>query len=227
MNFKVEYEDNHLIIVNKRAGLLSQGDQTQDLSLLDEVKTYIKEKYKKPGKVYLGLVHRLDRPTSGLVVLAKTSKALSRMNTLFVNREVKKNYIALVEGQVNENEAILEDFLVRNPKQNKSYAYSKELKNSKLAKLKFTKIQTLDRYTLLRIELFTGRHHQIRCQLSHRGYSIKGDLKYGAKRPNRDKSIGLHAHYIDFIHPVSKLHIQIQAAPFSDTENIWSACEVN
>ncbi len=221
MNFRIEYEDNHLIIVNKRAGLLTQGDLTEDKTLLDEVKQYIKVKYDKPGAVYLGLVHRLDRPTSGLVVLAKTSKALTRMNKLFQDRNVDKRYLAVVEKPPKADQAILEHFLVRNPKQNKSYAYDSEKKNSKHAKLKYTVRKTLDRFSVLEIELFTGRHHQIRSQLSAIGSIIKGDLKYGAKRSNKDKSICLHSYSISFIHPVTKEELHIKGLPFSDTESIW------
>lgn len=221
MNFKVEYEDNHLIIVNKRAGLLTQGDQTQDITLLDEVKQYIKVKYDKPGAVYLGLIHRLDRPTSGLVILAKTSKALTRMNKMFQSREVNKTYLAVTEGTPQEPKALLKHYLVRNPKQNKSYAYDFEKKDSKLAKLEYTTRKKLDKFSVLEIKLFTGRHHQIRSQLSAIGSIIKGDLKYGAKRSNKDKSICLHSYTISFIHPVSKENIFVKGQPYSDTESIW------
>lgn len=220
-NFRVEYEDNHLIVVSKRAGLLTQGDKTDDITLLDEVKQYIKIKDNKPGAVYLGLIHRLDRPTSGLVVLAKTSKALTRMNKMFQERKVNKSYLAIVEGFPKIDESILEHYLVRNPKQNKSYAYSENLKDSKLARLKYTTVKKLDRFSVLEIELFTGRHHQIRSQLSAIGSIIKGDLKYGSKRSNKDKSICLHSYKLEFTHPVSKLDIKIKSLPFSDTETIW------
>jgi len=221
MNFRIEYEDNHLIIVNKRAGLLTQGDQTQDVTLLDEVKQYIKVKYDKPGDVYLGLIHRLDRPTSGLVVLAKTSKALTRMNKMFQNREVNKTYLAIVEGVPKLDEDILEHYLIRNPKQNKSYAYDEEKQGSKRAKLAYNVVKKLDKFSALEIKLYTGRHHQIRSQLSAIGSIIKGDLKYGAKRSNRDKSICLHSYSIEFIHPVSKQDIKVKGQPYSDTESIW------
>lgn len=221
MNFRIEYEDNHLIIVNKRAGLLTQGDQTQDITLLDEVKQYIKTKYNKPGAVYLGLIHRLDRPTSGLVVLAKTSKALTRMNKVFQDREVNKSYLAVVENPPKQQQAVLEHYLVRNPKQNKSYAYDVEKNNSKRAKLEYNVVKNLDRFSVLEIKLFTGRHHQIRSQLSAIGSIIKGDLKYGAKRSNKDKSICLHSYSVEFIHPVTKEKIYVKAQPFSDTESIW------
>lgn len=220
-NFRIEFEDNHLIIVNKRAGLLTQGDKTDDLTLLDEVKQYIKVKENKPGNVYLGLIHRLDRPTSGLVVLAKTSKALTRMNAMFQNRDVDKTYLAVVEKAPKTDSGTLEHYLLRNPQQNKSYASIEEKRNSKKAKLKYTTFKALDRFTVLEIELFTGRHHQIRSQLSAIGSIIKGDLKYGAKRPNRDKSICLHSYKIAFIHPVSKEQIRVKGQPFSDTESIW------
>lgn len=221
MDFKVEYEDNHLIIVNKRAGLLTQGDQTQDETLLDQVKAYIKTKYNKPGAVYLGLIHRLDRPTSGLVVLAKTSKALGRMNKMFQERAVDKTYLAIVEGNVTNNHAVLEHYLVRNPKQNKSYAYDTNKKDSKRAKLEYTVRKKLDKFTALEVKLYTGRHHQIRTQLSAIGSIIKGDLKYGAKRSNKDKSICLHSYSLSFIHPVSKEEISVKGQPYSDTESIW------
>lgn len=221
MDFKVEYEDNHLIIVNKRAGLLTQGDQTQDETLLDQVKAYIKTKYNKPGAVYLGLIHRLDRPTSGLVVLAKTSKALGRMNKMFQERAVDKTYLAIVEGNVTYNHAVLEHYLVRNPKQNKSYAYDTNKKDSKRAKLEYTVRKKLDKFTALEVKLYTGRHHQIRTQLSAIGSIIKGDLKYGAKRSNKDKSICLHSYSLSFIHPVSKEEISVKGQPYSDTESIW------
>ena len=221
MNFRIEYEDNHLIIVNKRAGLLTQGDQTQDVTLLDEVKQYIKVKYNKPGAVYLGLIHRLDRPTSGLVVLAKTSKALTRMNKQFQDRKVDKTYLAVVENPPKIDQAILEHYLIRNPKQNKSYAYDVEKKNSKRAKLQYTVRKELDRFSVLEIKLFTGRHHQIRSQLSAIGSVIKGDLKYGAKRSNKDKSICLHSYTVSFIHPVTKEQLTVKGQPFSDTESIW------
>lgn len=221
MDFKVEYEDNHLIIVNKRAGLLTQGDQTQDETLLDQVKDYIKTKYNKPGAVYLGLIHRLDRPTSGLVVLAKTSKALGRMNKMFQERAVDKTYLAIVEGNITNNHAVLEHYLVRNPKQNKSYAYDTNKKDSKRAKLEYTVRKKLDKFTALEVKLYTGRHHQIRTQLSAIGSIIKGDLKYGAKRSNKDKSICLHSYSLSFIHPVSKEEISVKGQPYSDTESIW------
>lgn len=221
MNFRIEYEDNHLIVVNKRAGLLTQGDQTQDKTLLDEVKQYIKTKYDKPGAVYLGLIHRLDRPTSGLVVLAKTSKALTRMNKMFQDRAVDKTYLAIIEGSPKDQHAVLEHHLIRNPKQNKSYAYDVQKKDSKRAKLEYTVRKTLDKFSAIEIKLYTGRHHQIRAQLSAIGSVIKGDLKYGAKRSNKDKSICLHSYSLTFIHPVTKEEISIKGQPFADTESIW------
>ena len=184
MNPEILYEDNHLIAVNKPIGMLVQGDQTGDTPLVDHLKVYIKEKYNKPGKVFLGVVHRLDRPTSGVVVMARTSKALQRMNRLFADREVEKKYWAWIEKGFQQHPITLEHWLIRNSKQNKSWAYDKELPDSKKAILHLSIKHQLDRYNLVEIELETGRHHQIRSQLSKVGYPIKGDLKYGAKRSN-------------------------------------------
>ena len=203
MNPEILYEDNHLIAVNKPIGVLVQGDQTGDTPLVDHLKVYIKEKYNKPGKVFLGVVHRLDRPTSGVVVMARTSKALQRMNRLFADREVEKKYWAWIEKGFQQHPITLEHWLIRNSKQNKSWAYDKELPDSKKAILHLSIKHQLDRYNLVEIELETGRHHQIRSQLSKVGYPIKGDLKYGAKRSNPDGGIDLHARQLSFIHPVS------------------------
>lgn len=217
---RILFEDNHLIAVNKRAGELVQGDKTGDTILPDLVKDYIAKKYKKTGAVFLGVTHRLDRPTSGVVVFARTSKALTRMNALFATNETFKTYWAVVEGNVIEDEARLTHYLVRNTKQNKSYAHEHAIPQSKRAVLSYRVLQRLDRYTLLEIHLETGRHHQIRAQLAKMGYVIKGDLKYGAKRSNPDGSIHLLARKITFIHPVSKEHISIIATvPQDDT--IW------
>ena len=200
----VVYEDNHIIVVNKTASEIVQGDKTGDIPLSETVKQYLKEKYAKPGNVFLGVTHRLDRPVSGLVVFAKTSKALSRLNEMFRNGEVKKTYWAIVKQQPKEAEGELVHYLVRNEKQNKSYAYDKEVKNSKKAVLNYRLIGHSENYYLLEVDLKTGRHHQIRCQLASIGCPIKGDLKYGARRSNPDGSISLVSANITFVHPVSK-----------------------
>ncbi|NDV79110.1 RluA family pseudouridine synthase [Dysgonomonas sp. 511] len=215
----VLYEDNHIIIVNKDVSEIVQGDKTGDKTLADTVKEYLKEKYNKPGNVYLGVVHRLDRPTSGIVVFAKTSKALPRLNEMFKNKEIKKTYWAIVKNVPEKPEGTLRHFLVRNEKQNKSYAYDTEKPNSKLAILHYKLIAKSDKYTLLEIDLETGRHHQIRCQLAKTGCPIKGDLKYGYDRSNPDGGISLHARKIAFIHPVSKNAIEIEAPV--PNEKLW------
>ena len=216
---QVVYEDNHIIIVNKESGEIVQGDKTGDIPLSETVKAYIKEKYAKPGAVFLGVVHRLDRPVSGLVVFARTSKALSRLNDMFRNGEVHKTYWAIVQQRPEHEEGTLENWLVRNEKQNKSYAYQREVPNSKKAILKYRMIGQSERYYLLEVNLLTGRHHQIRCQLAAMGCPIKGDLKYGAKRSNPDGSISLLAHRVEFIHPVSKQHILVES-PIPE-DNLW------
>ena len=218
---EVIYEDNHIIIVNKQSGEIVQGDKTGDRPLSDIVKDYIKTKYQKPGAVFLGVVHRLDRPVSGLVVFARTSKALTRMNKMFAEGEVHKTYWAIVKNAPREAEGTLEHWLVRNEKQNKSYAYDKEKPNTKKAVLKYRIIGHSDNYTLLEVRLLTGRHHQIRCQLAAMGCPIKGDLKYGATRSNPDGSISLMARRVEFVHPVSKETI-IAEAPIPD-EPLWKA----
>ena len=216
---QVVYEDNHIIIVYKESGEIVQGDKTGDTPLAETVKAYIKEKYVKPGAVFLGVVHRLDRPVCGLVVFARTSKALSRLNDMFRKGEVHKTYWALVQNQPALLEGTLEHWLTRNEKQNKSYAYPREVPGSKKAILKYRLIGQSERYFLLEINLLTGRHHQIRCQLSAMGCPIKGDLKYGSKRSNADGSISLLSHRIDFIHPVSKEHIVVESP--LPVDNIW------
>lgn len=216
---QVVYEDNHIIIVYKESGEIVQGDKTGDTPLAETVKAYIKEKYAKPGAVFLGVVHRLDRPVCGLVVFARTSKALSRLNDMFRQGEVHKTYWALVQNQPALPEGTLEHWLTRNEKQNKSYAYPREVPGSKKAILKYRLIGQSERYYLLEINLLTGRHHQIRCQLSAMGCPIKGDLKYGSKRSNADGSISLLSHRIDFIHPVSKEHIVVESP--LPVDNIW------
>ena len=221
-NLQILYEDNHIIIVNKRAGDIVQGDKTGDKPLSDVVKSYIKEKYNKPGNVYLGVVHRLDRPTTGIVIFAKTSKVLPRLNALFVSKDINKTYWAVVKNAPLKKEDTLVDWLKKNPKNNKSYAHKKEIPNSKKAILHYKIIKKLDNYFLLEITLETGRHHQIRTQLSNIGSPIKGDLKYGYDRSNKDASIHLHARHISFIHPVKKEIINI-TAPLPD-DVIWHAC---
>lgn len=220
----VVYEDNHLIIVNKTASEIVQGDKTGDTPLSETVKQYIKEKYAKPGNVFLGVVHRLDRPVSGLVVFAKTSKALARLNEMFRNSEVKKTYWAIVKQRPPQDEGELVNYLVRNEKQNKSYAYDKEVKNSKKAVLHYRLIGNSQNYFLLEVDLKTGRHHQIRCQLAKMGCPIKGDLKYGFARSNPDGSICLHAHRVKFVHPVSKELIDV-TAPLPPG-NLWNGFEM-
>ncbi|CDF80130.1 RNA pseudouridylate synthase, group 1 [Formosa agariphila KMM 3901] len=221
-NLQILFEDNHIIIINKRAGDIVQGDKTGDKPLSDVVKEYIKHKYDKPGNVYLGVVHRLDRPTTGLVIFAKTSKALTRLNAMFVSKDVNKTYWALVNSAPPKQHDTLINWLKKNPKNNKSTAYPKEIKDSKKAILRYTQLKSLDRYILLEIELETGRHHQIRCQLSNIGCIIKGDLKYGADRSNKDASIHLHARHIQFIHPVTKASISVSAPLPQDP--LWNAC---
>ena len=216
----VVYEDNHIIVVNKTASEIVQGDKTGDTPLSETVKEYIKNKYNKPGNVFLGVTHRLDRPVSGLVVFAKTSKALSRLNDMFRLGEVKKTYWAVVKERPKELEGELTNWLVRNEKQNKSYAYLKEIPNSKKAILRYKLIAHSENYHLLEVDLQTGRHHQIRCQLAKMGCPIKGDLKYGSPRSNPDGSICLHARRIAFVHPVSKESIEIEAPVPSG--NLWN-----
>ena len=220
-NLQVLHEDNHLIVVNKRVGDIVQGDKTGDKPLSDVVKEYIKDKYNKPGEVFLGVVHRLDRPTTGIVVFARTSKALTRMNELFSNRETHKTYWAIVKNKPINNEDKLVHFLKRNEKNNTSKAHHKEVPESKLASLDYKIIATLQNYFALEINLHTGRHHQIRAQLSAIGSPIKGDLKYGFDRSNPDGGIHLHARKLVFMHPVTKENIIIIAATPKDV--IWDA----
>jgi 23S rRNA pseudouridine1911/1915/1917 synthase len=215
------YEDNHIIIVSKKSGEIVQGDKTGDIPLSETVKTYLKDKYKKEGNVFLGVVHRLDRPVSGLVVFAKTSKALSRLNMMFSKGEVHKTYWAITQKEPEIPEQTLTNWIVRNEKQNKSYVYDHEVPNSKKAVLRYKVIGHSDRYCLLEVILMTGRHHQIRCQLAHIGCPIKGDLKYGAKRSNSGGGIDLLAHQIEFIHPVSQKPISV-VAPVPDS-SLWQA----
>ncbi|MFK8045919.1 MAG: RluA family pseudouridine synthase [Crocinitomicaceae bacterium] len=208
---EILFEDNHLLIVNKKSGDIVQGDKTGDRPLNELLKDYIKVKYKKPGNVYLGTIHRLDRPTSGLVIFAKTSKALTRMNKLFQTKTIQKTYWAATEKAPNKQAGELIDFLKKNEKQNKSYPHQKEINGSKRAVLSYQYISHGDRYHYLEVKPLTGRHHQIRVQLSNINCIIKGDLKYGAKRPNKDGSIHLHARAIEFEHPVTKENLKIIA----------------
>ena len=211
---KVIYEDNHIIVVNKDSGEIVQGDKTGDTPLSDTIKEYIRVKYNKPGNVFLGVVHRLDRPVSGLVVFARTSKALSRLCDMFRKGEVHKTYWAVVANRPPADEGTLENWLVRNERQNKSYAYNHEVKDSKKAVLKYRVIGRSERYWLVEVNLLTGRHHQIRCQLAAMGCPIKGDLKYGARRSNRDGSISLMSHRVEFEHPVSHQPITLEVDGF-------------
>lgn len=213
------YEDNHVIVVYKEVGEIVQGDKTGNLPLSYTVKEWLKEKYQKPGNVFLGVVHRLDRPVAGLVVFAKTSKALSRLNDLFRKGEVHKTYWAIVQHEPPEAEGLLTNWLVRNERQNKTYAYDHEVAGSKKAMLRYKIIGRSDRYVLLEIHLLTGRHHQIRTQLAHIGCPIKGDLKYGAPRSNPDGGISLLSHRVAFVHPVSKQPIDV-VSPLPD-EKLW------
>lgn len=218
---KVVYEDNHLIVVYKESGEIVQGDKTGDTPLSEQVKQYIKEKYAKPGNVFLGVAHRLDRPVSGLVVFARTSKALARLNDMFRKGEVHKTYRAITKNRPPEDEALLEGWLVRNEKQNKSYLHDREVPASKHALLRYRLLASLRQYHLLEVTLLTGRHHQIRCQLAGMGCPIKGDLKYGAPRSNPDGSISLLAYHLSFVHPVSKQEMSF-VSPLP-SGNLWQA----
>lgn len=221
-NLDVLLEDNHLIIVNKRAGDIVQGDKTGDTPLSEIVKQYLKEKYQKTGNVFLGVVHRLDRPTSGIVVFAKTSKALERMNKMLREKIVQKTYWAVVKNKPKKEADTLISFLKKNPKNNKSTSYKSEIEGSKKAILHYKILKKLDHYFLLEINLETGRHHQIRCQLASAGNPIKGDLKYGFKRSNKNASIHLHAKKIAFTHPVKRQPVLV-IAPTPD-DNVWNSC---
>jgi len=217
---RILYEDNHLIVINKEAGELVQGDITGDTPLLEKVREYIREEYNKPGNVFTGLIHRLDRPTSGIVVFAKTSKALARMNALFEKREVDKVYWALVKEKPEKTAEKLQHFLKKNPKKNRSYPVPVSDNNGKKAILHYKFLQSSQSFHLLEIRLETGRHHQIRAQLAAIGSPIKGDLKYGFPRSNQDASISLHARYISFVHPVSKDTVQL-TAPLPEGDKAW------
>ncbi|MFT6698895.1 MAG: 23S rRNA pseudouridine1911/1915/1917 synthase [Porticoccaceae bacterium] len=222
-NLQVLFEDNHLIIVNKRAGDITQGDKTGDKPLSDVVKEYVKEKYNKAGNVFLGVVHRLDRPTSGVIIFARTSKALERLNKMLRDKIISKTYWAVIKNHPEKEKNTLINYLKKNPKNNKSSVYTKEITDSKKAILHYNVIKKLDNYSLVEIDLETGRHHQIRAQLSFIGFPIKGDLKYGFNRSNKDGSIHLHARKIEFVHPVTKEQISVIAP--TPKEVIWNACK--
>lgn len=224
MEEQIVYEDNHLLVINKKVGQLVQGDKTGDDSLLELIKNFIKKRDDKPGNVFLGLVHRIDRPTSGLVIYAKTSKALSRLTQMVKNREIKKTYWAVVTKEMIPQMQRLVHFLKKNEKNNKAIVFPKATDGAKEAILTYNVIKTLDNYLLLEIDLETGRHHQIRAQLSKIGVPIKGDLKYGAARSNPDGGINLHARKLQFIHPVTKENIEI-TAPVPQNDAVWKACE--
>lgn len=220
---RILFEDNHLLVVNKLPSEIVQGDKTGDVCLLDDVKSYIKEAYNKPGNVFAGLVHRIDRPVSGAVIFAKTSKALSRMTIKVKEREFSKTYLAIVKNKPPHEAGELSDYMIKNETQNKSYIVSSNTKGAKLAQLRYRVIGSSDSYYLLEVELITGRHHQIRAQLSHMGCPIKGDLKYGFPRSNSDGGISLHARSIEFVHPVSKELIKVVAPVPND--NLWKEFE--
>lgn len=223
-NSHILYEDNHLLIINKKVGQLVQGDKTGDESLLDTIKNFIKIRDEKTGNVFLGLVHRIDRPTSGLVIYAKSSKALSRLTQMVKNREIKKTYWALVPKEMIPNTQRLVHYLKKNKKNNKAIVFPKPTEGAKESILTYQIIKTLDNYQLLEIDLETGRHHQIRAQLSKIGIPIKGDLKYGASRSNSDGGISLHARKLEFVHPVTKKNIEI-TAPVPQNDAVWLVCE--
>ena len=220
-NLDILFEDNHLIIINKQCGILVQGDKTGDIPLLETVKKYIKNKYDKKGNVFLGLVNRIDRPTSGIVIFAKTSKALSRMNDKLKNRQIRKLYWLFISNKFKSNEGKLEGWFKKNKKINKSFYSKEETSNSKHGLLNYRKIEVLNKYSKIEVDLITGRHHQIRCSFSEIGFPILGDLKYGSKRSNKDGGIYLHSREVYFTHPVSKEEINIKAEP--PRSRLWSA----
>jgi 23S rRNA pseudouridine1911/1915/1917 synthase len=225
-DLQVLHEDNHVIVVNKRPSDIVQGDKTGDVTMPDQIKEFLRVKYNKPGNIFCGVVHRLDRPTSGAVVFAKTSKALMRLNEQFREKDTQKIYWAVVEKAPQSNTGHLENFLLKNEKQNKAYVHLKEVSGSKKAILDYRVVSQSDKYTLVEVTLHTGRHHQIRAQMAHIGCIIKGDLKYGAKRSNADGSIHLHARYLSFFHPTTKEIIQITAPVPNDSLWKWFEKEV-
>jgi 23S rRNA pseudouridine1911/1915/1917 synthase len=216
------YEDNHLIALNKKSGDIVQGDKTGDKPLSEFVKDYLRKKYNKPGNVYCGVVHRIDRPVTGVVIFAKTSKALSRMNNLFREKDLQKTYWAIINNMPEKEEATLTHYLIKNGRNNKSQAFNFPKEGALKSILSYRTIKKLDKYFLVEVQPKTGRHHQIRVQLAHIGSTIKGDLKYGAKRSNKDASINLHARQLEFVHPVKKESILIIAPP--PNTPIWNAC---
>ena len=218
---EILFEDNHLIIINKKPGILVQGDITGDISLIEITKDYIKNKYNKKGNVFLGLVNRIDRPTSGIVIFAKTSKALSRMNEILRNREVQKIYWLIISNKFASNNGKIQGWFRKNSKQNKSYFFESQVTNSKFGSLSYKKLKALNNYCLVEVELITGRHHQIRCSFSELGYPLKGDIKYGSKRSNKDGGIYLHSRRVEFIHPVSKNKILLEAD--TPRTGLWTA----
>ena len=219
---EILYEDNHIIAVNKKSSDIVQGDKTGDQPLVEKVKNFLKKKYNKPGQVFLGVVHRIDRPVSGVLLFAKTSKALSRLNQLFREKNIQKTYWAIVKNKPQKHEDTLIHYLIKNQSKNKSTAFIFEEKNTLRSELTYQLIKTLDQYFLLEVKPKTGRHHQIRVQLAKIGSPIKGDIKYGSDRTNKDASIHLHARKIEFIHPIKQEPICIEAAVPSD--NLWQAC---
>ncbi len=224
---RILYEDNHLLVINKLCGELVQGDKTGDISLLENTKEFIKKRNSKPGNVFLGLVHRLDRPSSGVLVFAKTSKALSRMNALFKNAQVQKTYWALVDSAPPHREGLLEGYLLKDEKKNKSRAYAEDGKGRKKAGLSYRLLHQSQRYFLLEIRLHSGRHHQIRAQLQAVGIHIRGDLKYGAARSNPQGGISLHARKIGFVHPVGRSKIEIEADPrLVQDDRLWQKLQI-
>lgn len=221
---EILFEDNHIVIINKRSGDITQGDKTGDLPIGEEVKSYLKSKYNKPGNVFLGVVHRLDRPVSGILMFARTSKALERLSKMFREKDIQKTYWAIVEKAPEKSSGTLVDFLAKKAEQNKSYVVSEQHPGAKKASLSYRILANSDKYTLLELDLHTGRHHQIRVQLSNMGCIIKGDLKYGAKRSNNDGSISLHARKIAFVHPVSQAHVEV-IAPVPGNDALWKYFE--
>lgn len=220
---EIVYEDNHIVVVNKAAGEIVQGDKTGDTPLSETIKAYLKEKYQKPGNVFCGVVHRIDRPVSGLVIFARTSKALERLNKMLREGEIHKTYWAVVEGIPKQKEGMLENWLLSDGRINKTFIAKEGVQDAKLSKLTYRTLAIGERYSLLEVNLLTGRKHQIRAQLSAMGNPIKGDLKYGARRSNRDGGISLQAHHIEFIHPVSKQEISLTIAPLADAEKILNS----
>ncbi len=223
---EILYEDNHIVVINKRSGDITQGDKTGDIPVGEEVKSYLKEKYNKPGNVFLGVVHRLDRPVSGILMFARTSKALERLSAMFREKDVQKTYWAIVEKLPAQSEGTLVDFLAKKADQNKSYVVDERHPGGKKASLSYRVLARSEKYALLEVDLHSGRHHQIRVQLSNMGCIIKGDLKYGAKRSNSDGSIGLHARKISFVHPVSKERVEV-IAPCPKHDSLWQYFEEN